>query len=154
MVPLRRILHNLGHFHRSFQGVPLHRQMFRLKHELYRHIEHPQENLREFFYTVLPYYDRIGKNVPESEKVDRVLHQMQPQLQDLAAGSTFPDLKMLVAAADGLRERVRHRLQYHPPQPKTNQVVRDLVYAAPGVPDVMTAGQHAAAVCFSNDGAG
>ncbi|XP_037504967.1 uncharacterized protein LOC119381049 [Rhipicephalus sanguineus] len=55
---------------------------------------------------------------------------MHPQLQDLVAGSTFSSLKALADAADGLMERVRRRLQYRPPPPKTNQVARDLAYSA------------------------
>lgn len=76
---------------------------------------------------------------------------MHPELQDLAAGSTFPDLKALAAAADGLMERARRRQQYRPPPPKTNQVARDLAYTAPGVSNVATMSQHA--VSFVGAGA-
>ncbi|KAL3248501.1 hypothetical protein MRX96_056448 [Rhipicephalus microplus] len=43
-------------------------------------------------------------------------------------------------------ERVRRRLQYRPPPPKTNQVARDLAYSAHGMSDAMAVPQHSAAV--------
>lgn len=115
-----------------------------MKQELEEQTQHPQENLRQFIYVVTAYYERIGENVPESEKVDPVLRQMHPELQDLAAGSTFADLKAL--AADGLMECARRRLQYRPPLLKTNQVARDLAYTAPRVPNIATMGQQAVSV--------
>ncbi|CAN7947185.1 unnamed protein product [Ixodes pacificus] len=45
----------------------------RLKDELRLRTQHPEENLKEFIYTIAAYYDRIGEEVPDSEKVDRVL---------------------------------------------------------------------------------
>ncbi|KAH7964871.1 hypothetical protein HPB49_001942 [Dermacentor silvarum] len=61
----------------------------RLKQELELRMQHPQENLKEFIYTIAVYYDRIGGEVPESEKVDRVQRQMRPQLQALLEGRQF-----------------------------------------------------------------
>ncbi|KAH7968531.1 hypothetical protein HPB52_009345 [Rhipicephalus sanguineus] len=92
----------------------------RLKEELEARTQHPEENLKEFML--------FPSSTTESER--RVLRQMHPQLQDLVAGSTFSSLKALADAADGLMERVRRRLQYRPPPPKTNQVARDLAYSA------------------------
>ncbi|KAH8031196.1 hypothetical protein HPB51_013653 [Rhipicephalus microplus] len=86
------------------------------------------------------------EEVADDVKVDRVLRQMHPQLQDLVAGSTFSSLKALADVADGLMERVRRRLQYRPPPPKTNQVARDLAYSAHGMPDAMAVPQHSVAV--------
>lgn len=135
-------------FKKEFASID---EKLRLKQELDERTQHPQENLREFIYVVAAYYERIGENVLDSEKVDRVLRQMHPDLQDLAAGSTFKDLKELAAAADGLMERARRRQQYRPPPPKTNQVARDLAYTAPGVSNVATMSQHA--VSFVGAGA-
>lgn len=118
----------------------------RLKEELEARTQHPEENLKEFIYVISEFYDRIGEEVADDVKVDRVLRQMHPQLQDLVAGSTFSSLKALADAADGLMERVRRRLQYRPPPPKTNQVARDLAYSAHGMPDAMAVPQHSAAV--------
>lgn len=100
----------------------------RLKQELELRTQHPQENLKEFIYTIAAYYDRIGGEVPESEKVDRVLRQMHPQLQDLVEGRQFSSLAELAKAADGLMERFWRRLQYKPPPPPTDQVARDLAF--------------------------
>ncbi|KAH9371892.1 hypothetical protein HPB48_019336 [Haemaphysalis longicornis] len=96
-------------FKKEFASVD---EKLRLKQELDELTQHLQENLREFIYVVVAYYERIGENVPESEKVDRVLRQMHLDLRDLAAGSTFLDLKALAAAADGLMERARRRQQF------------------------------------------
>ncbi|KAH7957734.1 hypothetical protein HPB52_022531 [Rhipicephalus sanguineus] len=41
-----------------------------------------------------------GKDVPEDIKVNRVLRQMHPQLQYLAAGSTYPSLEALADGTD------------------------------------------------------
>ncbi|KAL3227062.1 hypothetical protein MRX96_048860, partial [Rhipicephalus microplus] len=69
----------------------------------------------------LLFYDRIGEEVSEAEKVQRVLRQMHPQLQDLAEGHAYNDLAELVKAADGLMERAWRRLQYRPPPLPSNQ---------------------------------
>lgn len=119
----------------------------RLKDELRQRTQHPEENLKEFIYTIAAYYERIGEEVPDSEKVDRVLRQMHPQLQDLAEGAQFASLAELAKAADGLMERAWRRLQYKPPPPQSNQVARDLAFrpahgalGLPGPPaPVMTA---------------
>ncbi|KAG0423075.1 hypothetical protein HPB47_001128 [Ixodes persulcatus] len=100
----------------------------RLKEELRLRTQHPEENLKQFIYVIASYYDRIGDDVTEAEKVERVLEQMHPQFQDFCAGKTFASLKELAQAADGLMERVWRRVQYvSPPQP-TNQVARDLAF--------------------------
>lgn len=100
----------------------------RLTQELELRTQHPEENLKEFIYTIAAYYDRIGGEVPESEKVDRVLRQMHPQLQDLVEGKQFANLAELAKAADGLMERYWRRFQYKPPPPPTDQVARDLAF--------------------------
>ncbi|KAH6942796.1 hypothetical protein HPB50_010738 [Hyalomma asiaticum] len=100
----------------------------RLKQELELRTQHPEENLKEFIYTIAAYYDRIGGEVPEAEKVDRVLRQMHPQLQDLVEGKQFANLAELAKAADGLMERYWRRFQYKPPPPPTDQVARDLAF--------------------------
>ncbi|KAH8028130.1 hypothetical protein HPB51_013177 [Rhipicephalus microplus] len=77
----------------------------RVKAELEQRTQHPEENLKEFIYAIATFYDRIGEEVSEAEKVQRVLRQMHPQLQDLAEGHAYNDLAELVKAADGLMER-------------------------------------------------
>lgn len=101
----------------------------RLKAELEQRTQHPEENLKEFIYAIATFYDRIGEEVSEAEKVQRVLRQMHPQLQDLAEGQVYGDLAELVKAADGLMERAWRRLQYRPPPPPSNQVARDLAFS-------------------------
>lgn len=101
----------------------------RLKAELEQRTQHPEENLKEFIYAIATFYDRIGEEVTETEKVQRVLRQMHPQLQDLAEGHVYNDLAALVKAADGLMERAWRRLQYKPPPPPSNQVARDLAFS-------------------------
>lgn len=101
----------------------------RLKDELEQRTQHPEENLKEFIYTIAAYYERIGEEVPESEKVDRVVRQMHPQLQDLAEGRSFASLSELAKAADGLTEKAWRRYQYRPPPPPGNQVARDLAFS-------------------------
>ncbi|KAH6927864.1 hypothetical protein HPB50_009753 [Hyalomma asiaticum] len=101
---------------------------WRLKQELELRTQHPEENLKEFIYTIAAYYDRIGGEVPEADKVDRVLRQMHPQLQDLVEGKQFSNLAELAKAADGLMERYWRRFQYKPPPPPTDQVARDLAF--------------------------
>lgn len=104
----------------------------RLKDELRHRTQHPEENLKEFIYTIAEFYERIGEEVPDSEKVDRVLRQMHPQLQDLAEGTQYANLSELAKAADGLMERAWRRLQYKPPPTRSNQVARDLAFRAQG----------------------
>lgn len=100
----------------------------RLKEELDQRTQHPEENLKEFIYTIAAYYERIGEEVPESEKVNRVVQQMHPQLQDLAEGKSFATLAELAKAADELTQRAWGRYQYRPPPPPGSQVARDLAF--------------------------
>ncbi|KAH7952243.1 hypothetical protein HPB52_020498 [Rhipicephalus sanguineus] len=100
----------------------------RLTQELELRTQHPEKNLKELIYTIAAYYDRIGGEVPKSEKVDRVLRQMHPQLQDSVEGKQFANLAELAKAADGLMERYWRRFQYKPPPPPTDQVARDLAF--------------------------
>ncbi|KAG0429183.1 hypothetical protein HPB47_023864 [Ixodes persulcatus] len=102
----------------------------RLKDELRNRTQHPEENLKEFIYTIDEFYERIGEEVPDSENVDRVLRQMHPQLQDLAEGTQYANWSELAKATDGLMECAWRRLQYKPPPTRSNQVARDLAFRA------------------------
>ncbi|KAG0426063.1 hypothetical protein HPB47_026808 [Ixodes persulcatus] len=82
----------------------------RLKEELRKRTQHPEENLKQFIYVISSYYDRIGEPVTDAQKVESVLRQMHPQYRDLVEGRTFVTLKELADAADGLMERVWRRL--------------------------------------------
>ncbi|KAH8035042.1 hypothetical protein HPB51_004283 [Rhipicephalus microplus] len=64
----------------------------RPKDELEARTQHHEENLKEFIYVISELYDRIREEVANGVKVDRVLRQMQPQLHDLEAESTFSSL--------------------------------------------------------------
>ncbi|KAL3203329.1 hypothetical protein MRX96_041945 [Rhipicephalus microplus] len=112
-------------FRSEFSSIDAKR---RLKAELEQRTQHPEENLKEFIYAIATFYDRIGEEVSEAEKVQRVLRQMHPQLQDLAEGHAYNDLAELVKAADGLMEWAWRRLQYRPPPLPSNQVARDLAF--------------------------
>ncbi|KAG0440911.1 hypothetical protein HPB47_016112 [Ixodes persulcatus] len=101
-------------FHSQFAPVDKKK---RLKGELRKRTQHPEENLKQFIYVISSYYDRIGEPVTDAQKVERVLRQMHPQFRDLVEGRTFATLKELADAADGLMERVWRRLQYVPPPP-------------------------------------
>ncbi|KAH7957960.1 hypothetical protein HPB51_028055 [Rhipicephalus microplus] len=74
----------------------------RLKAELGQGTQHLEENLKDFINATAMFYDRIGEEVTEAEKVQRVLRQVHPQLQDLAEGHAYNDLAKLVKAADDL----------------------------------------------------
>ncbi|KAL3193620.1 hypothetical protein MRX96_016967 [Rhipicephalus microplus] len=112
-------------FRSEFSSIDAKR---RLKAELEQCTQHLEENLKEFIYAITTFYDRIGEEVSEAEKVQRVLRQMHPQLQDLAEGHAYNDLAELVKAADGLMERAWRRLQYRLPPLPSNQVARDLAF--------------------------
>ncbi|KAL3178148.1 hypothetical protein MRX96_038668 [Rhipicephalus microplus] len=112
-------------FRSEFSSIDAKR---RLKAELEQRTQHLEENLKEFIYAIATFYDRIGEEVSEAEKVQRVLRQMHPQWQDLAEGHAYNDLAELVKAADGLMERAWRRLQYRPPPLPSNQVARDLAF--------------------------
>ncbi|KAH8040632.1 hypothetical protein HPB51_011947 [Rhipicephalus microplus] len=71
----------------------------RLKAELEQRTQHPEENLKEFIYAITTFYDHIGEEVSAAEKVQHLLRQMPPQLQDLAEGHAYNDLAELVKAA-------------------------------------------------------
>lgn len=113
-------------FRSEFSSIDAKR---RLKAELEQRTQHSEENLKEFIYAIATFYDRIGEEVTEAEKVQRVLRQMHPQLQDLAEGHVYNDLAELVKAADGLMERAWRRLLYRPPPLPSNQVARDLAFS-------------------------
>ncbi|KAG0445055.1 hypothetical protein HPB47_000696 [Ixodes persulcatus] len=83
----------------------------RHKDELRHRTQHPEENLKEFIYTIADFYKRIKQEVPASKEVDRVLRQMHPQLQDLVEGTQYANLSELAKAADGLTERAWWRLR-------------------------------------------
>ncbi|KAH7969087.1 hypothetical protein HPB52_014561 [Rhipicephalus sanguineus] len=75
---------------------------------------------------------QISGEVPESEKVDCVLRQIHPQLQDLGEGKQFANLAELGKAAGGLMEHYWGRFQYKPTPPPTGQVSRDLAFQPAG----------------------
>ncbi|KAH8032463.1 hypothetical protein HPB51_025916 [Rhipicephalus microplus] len=107
----------------------------RLRAELEQRTQHREENLKEFIYAMATFYDRIGEEVSEAQKVQRVLRQMHPQLQDLAEGHAYNNLAKLVKAADGLMEQAWRRLQYRPLPLPSNQVARDLAFRPSLAPD-------------------
>ncbi|KAL3182555.1 hypothetical protein MRX96_007229 [Rhipicephalus microplus] len=107
----------------------------RLKAELEQRTQHPEEKLKEFIYAIATFYDRIGEKVSEAEKVQRVLRQMHPQLQDLEEGHSYNDLAKLVKAVDGLMERAWRRFQYRAPPLPSNHVARGLAFHPSLVPD-------------------
>ncbi|KAH8009842.1 hypothetical protein HPB51_020190 [Rhipicephalus microplus] len=119
-------------FRSEFSSIDAKR---RLKAELEQRTQHPEENLKEFIYVIATFYDRIKEEVFEAEKVQRVLRQMHPQVQDLAEGHAYNDLVELVKAADGLMEWAWRRLQYRPPPLPSNQVARDLAFRPSQAPD-------------------
>ncbi|KAH7963451.1 hypothetical protein HPB52_021218 [Rhipicephalus sanguineus] len=55
-----------GEFIAEFSSIDAKR---RLKQELELCTQHPEENLKEFIYTIVAYYERIGGKVSESEKL-------------------------------------------------------------------------------------
>ncbi|KAH8039547.1 hypothetical protein HPB51_007449 [Rhipicephalus microplus] len=93
----------------------------RLKAELEQRTQHPEEDLKKIIYVIATFYERIGEEVSEAEKVQRVLRQTHPQLQDLVERHAYNDLAELVEAADGLMERAWRRLQYRTPPLPSNQ---------------------------------
>lgn len=97
-----------GHFVRRFDSWEQFTTAFhfvakrRLKAELEQHTQHPEENLKEPVYAIATFYDRLGEEVTEAEKVQQhMLRQMYPQLQDLAEGHAYNDFAELAGAADG-----------------------------------------------------
>lgn len=100
----------------------------RLKEELRRRTQHPEENLKQFIYVIAAYYQRLGEPVTDVEKVNRVLRQMHPQFHDMVEGKTFANLEELAQAADGLMERAWRRMEYVPPPQPSTQVARDLAF--------------------------
>ncbi|KAM7309662.1 tetratricopeptide repeat protein 28 [Ixodes scapularis] len=121
-------------FHAEFASVDY---KHRLKEELDRRTQHPQENLRHFIHVIAEFYDRIGETVSDEEKVRRVRRQMHPKFQDLCEGLTFANLREFAKEAGGVMERAWHRLKYVPPPPRTDQVAKDLAFAElhPTVPN-------------------
>lgn len=85
-----------------------------LKQELELRTQYPEENLKEFIYTIAAYYDQIGGEVAQSEKLDHVLWGMPSQLQDLVESKQFANLAEIDKAADSLMEHAWRQLQYKP----------------------------------------
>ncbi|CAN7995932.1 unnamed protein product [Ixodes pacificus] len=121
-------------FHAEFASVDY---KHRLKEELDRRTQHPQEILRHFIHVIAEFYDRIGETVSDEEKVRRVRRPMHPKFQDLCEGLTFANLREFAKEAGGVMERAWHRLKYVPPPPRTDQVAKDLAFAElhPTVPN-------------------
>lgn len=100
----------------------------RLKEELERRTQHPQENLKHFIHVIAEFYDRIGEPVPDHEKVLRVRRQMHPKFQDLSEHMVFANLQEMAKAAGSIMERAWHRLRYVPPPSKGDQAAKDLAF--------------------------
>ncbi|KAL3187136.1 hypothetical protein MRX96_026057 [Rhipicephalus microplus] len=69
------------------QGLASANEKKWLKDELEACTQHPEKNLKKFIYVISEFYDRIGVEVADDVKVNRMLCQMHPPAARLRSGN-------------------------------------------------------------------
>jgi hypothetical protein len=85
--------------------------------ELEARTQHPDEPLSSFIQAIAGYYERVGGNYSEREKVQRVLSQMHPEYRRVLNGATFENLQSFASAAPRLQALLMQERMYRPPPP-------------------------------------
>lgn len=103
----------------------------RLQAELDSRTQHPEEPLTAYIRTIASYYDRLGSQATEVEKVDRIMRQMHPQFYLFLQGQRFNSLQELAAAAPAIQASIWRMLRYQPPPSPAASVAPDLAFGSP-----------------------
>lgn len=100
----------------------------RLQAELEQRTQHPEEPLSAYIRVIANYYERLGSNASDSEKVARVLRQMHPQFYPYFHGRNFANLHALAAAAPEVQVLIWRQKTYQPPVVPAEAVAKDLSF--------------------------
>lgn len=111
-------------------GATSYKQL--LRRELDARTQHPDEPLSAFVQSIAGYYERIGDNVTEDTKLDRVFHQMHPEFRRVTDRKNFKTLRELATAAPDLQAEILRDRMYRPPPPREFSVEPSLAWGGGG----------------------
>ncbi|KAF4525817.1 hypothetical protein B566_EDAN009925 [Ephemera danica] len=123
-----------GAFEESLQaeyGPPDYRDALLL--ELESRTQHPDEPLSAFIQAIAGYYERIGGEHSEEQRVERVLKQMHPELRRIVGDEKFSSLKEFSAAAPRYQRVLVRERDYRPPPPACRSIEPTLAWPYQGV---------------------
>jgi hypothetical protein len=116
-------------FRQEFQPIGYERELRRLLEDRFQGCH---ETLTEFIRIIDDFYRRLGGQVSESEKVDRIIRQMHPQyrMQILSRGRSYTSVKELWKEARNVQEIILMDRQYREPE-RYNFIEPSLAYKVP-----------------------
>jgi hypothetical protein len=107
-------------------GPSIYKEQLRRELDLRTQGEH--EGLTTYIAVIADYYRRIGEEVDESAKVNRVLRQMHPQYKPYMLMKEYPNLKTMMARATMVQEVLFVERGYHPPPNPDSCIEPSLAY--------------------------
>lgn len=120
-----------------------------LKRELEARTQHPDEPLSSFIQSISGYYDKIGEEVEEADKLKRVLAQMHPEFRRFLHGRVFNNLKELASAGPDIQGDILQDRMYRPPPPPSWSIEPSLAWG-----EKHAAGEPVAAAVSQGAGSG
>lgn len=100
----------------------------RLLVELDRRTQGPDEPLTQYIHCIAEYYKRLGGNVPDSDKVERVIRQSHPAYRTHLQGKAFATLAELAVEAKKLQSNLLACQLYLPPPHAAYSIEPSLAY--------------------------
>lgn len=100
----------------------------RLRQELDARTQHPEEDFGSFVRVIAAYYERLGSQETEEEKIERVLSQSTPFCRQMLWGRNFKSLTELENVGPEIQELVWRNQNYKPPPLPYNTMEQDLAF--------------------------
>lgn len=99
-------------FRREFQALGY---LEELNRELELRTQGPTEPLTVFIRVILDYYERLGRQSSEEEKVGRIMRQMHPEYLQVLQGKAIHNIRELKEAAFQAQDIIKAYRMYRPP---------------------------------------
>jgi Retrotransposon gag protein/Zinc knuckle len=100
----------------------------RLLAELRNRTQDPDEPLTDYIANIAEYYNRIGGNVSEQEKIQTILDQIHPEYRPYTFGKHYNTLVELAQDANHIQEAVLQSKMYLPPPPPEQCIEPSLAF--------------------------
>lgn len=103
----------------------------RLRLELKRRTQAPDEPLTAYIHAIAEYYRRLNENSPEAEKVQTVLSQCHPSYRPFLRGKNFTSLSEIAKEAKIIQADLLSWHTYMPPPDASNSLEPSLAFSVP-----------------------